>query len=120
MFTFLAPRLYVTVVLQTPNHCLDTLRFLISQPHVAGVVKELILEPLHFVPLKLAHMTEPNERRRPLLDLMPLMDDMIDLVCQLARHLCSLEKFVWGGWDAPKHDEVWDLLRLQYVCCYMK
>ena|ERR1700760_425339 len=103
--------MYSTVVLRTPQHCLDTLGFLVNRPGIAKLIKELILQPLHFELHEEYKFTMIKES--PSKEVLSKLPIMIDLVCQMTKNLARLEKFVWEGWDLPERDELWRLLKAE-------
>ena len=86
------------------------------------MVRELVIQPLQYVPLIASRvfadsqmrLSSPAEFLEPMLHLIKQMED---LICQMATNLRRLE--IWEGWHLPYRDDIWDMLRLQWVCGHL-
>jgi hypothetical protein len=105
MHNLLLPRLYTSVVLQTPSHCVNTLAFLRSDNSIANVVKELIIQPVKFMPLVPSHNYYPSldmalrNAEKHSASRKKLVLKMVQYLHKISPNLESLERFEWGAWD---------------------
>ncbi|KAF4609532.1 hypothetical protein D9613_012248 [Agrocybe pediades] len=104
MYAFMAPSLYHTITLSSSRACSRTLRMFLKKPHLAQLVRKMVLRPNYY-------LAWPREDKR--------IDEgrVEDMVIRLAMSgdgdaLAGLETFDWDGLEMP-NSVLWTTLRLR-------